>query len=108
LGGRSVTVEADPTTFPAKGHAKPVGGDPPPAATSPADDAVAELLRLGQEAAAHAEKLTKRVDPLAGKPDYPWRGNKLQLARNAAADMIERLLAFLDHVAGDPDVLAGC
>jgi hypothetical protein len=74
------------------------------ATTGSADEAVAELLRLGQDAAAHAAKLAKRVDPVAGKPDMHWRKNKLQLARNAAADMVERLLAFLDHVAGDPDV----
>jgi hypothetical protein len=56
-----------------------------------------------QEAAADAERPTKRVDSVAGKPDSPWRKNKLQLAWNAAVDMIERLLAFLDHLAGDPD-----
>jgi hypothetical protein len=96
--------QADPTILRAEGHGSPVGGDPGFAATTLADEAVAELQRLGQEAAAHIGNLTKRVDPVAGKPDMHWRRNKLQLARNAAADMVERLLAFLDHVAGDPDV----
>jgi hypothetical protein len=104
LGGTAAAVTARLTTIRPEAARSPIDGDPAHAATSAADDAVAELLRLGQEAAAHAEKLTKRVDPIAGKPDYPWRRNKLQLARNAAADMVERLLAFLDYVAGDPDV----
>jgi hypothetical protein len=105
VGGADVPgAEAKPSTKAAKGHRSPVGGDPASDATSPADDAIAELLRLGQDAAAHAAKLTKRVNPVAGVPDRHWRKNKLQLARNAAADMVERLLAFLDHVAGDPDL----
>jgi hypothetical protein len=41
----------------------PVDGLP-----GPADDPVAELLRLAQEAAMHAAKLVKRLDPVVGRP----------------------------------------
>jgi hypothetical protein len=43
------------------------------------------------------------VDPVHGVPSRLWRKNKLEVARREAAAMVERLIPFLDHVAGDPD-----
>lgn len=67
------------------------------------DDPVETLLRLSQAAALDAEKLTKRIDPVAGHPERQWSKSKLQQARKVAGDMVERLITFLDHCAGDPD-----
>ena len=46
MEGQTTAAEVEPTTLPAKGHRNPAGRAPGPAATSPADDAIAELLRL--------------------------------------------------------------
>jgi hypothetical protein len=88
-----VAVDGEPITF-SEGHGQEAA---PAKHYRPDADAVAELLRLGLDAAAHAEKLTKRVDPVAGKPNYPWRKNKLQLARNTAAALtrLARARGFL-------------
>jgi hypothetical protein len=66
-------------------------------------DPVEALLRLGQAAAADAERLERRIDPVKGRPERRWSKSKLQQARKVAADMVECLIAFLDHCAGDPD-----
>jgi hypothetical protein len=49
------------------------------------DAALEALIRLSAEAAATADRLERRLDAVAGKPDIPQRKSKLQLARNAAA-----------------------
>jgi hypothetical protein len=66
-------------------------------------DPVEVLLRLSQAVSADAAQLTKRIDPVAGWPERTWSKSRLQVARRVAADMVERLIAFLDHCAGDPD-----